>query len=155
LNGYFVETLTNGNGITTGSATNRGLRIDAATAAAGAGGTVTNEAVNIALGSGSSAGTTNYGLRITGNGGAASANWAIHSASTALSQLLTLRIGTGTAIATNATTGFLYIPTCAGTPTGVPANAANGATAMVFDTTGVKIWFYSNVAGAWKGVVVA
>ena len=56
------------------------------------------------------------------------------------------------AIATNATTGFLHIVTCAGTPTGTPT-LYTGRVPMVFDTTGVKIWFYTG--GAWKGVVVA
>jgi hypothetical protein len=105
LNGYHCAAFTNGNGITSGTATNRGVSITAFTAAAGAGGTVTNEALSLAMGSGSSAGTTNYGLRITGDGGAASTNWAIHSSSTNASLLtgnlsvsqLTSTIATGTA----------------------------------------------------------
>ncbi len=62
----------------------------------------------------------------------------------------------GGSLATTATNGFLYIPKCAGTPTGVPAFTPSGGTdfiPMVFDTSGVKIWFYTG--GAWKGVVVA
>jgi hypothetical protein len=51
------------------------------------------------------------------------------------------------AIATNATDGFLYIPTCAGTPTGVPTAYA-GHVPMVFDTTNSQFWFYTG--GAWK-----
>lgn len=60
-------------------------------------------------------------------------------------------VGTA-ALATTATDGFLYIPTCAGTPTGVPT-AFTGRVPMIFDTTGVKFWIYTG--GAWKGVVVA
>lgn len=45
------------------------------------------------------------------------------------------------ALATNATTGFVYIPTCAGTPTGVPT-AFTGAVAMVFDTTNNRLYVY-------------
>ena len=56
------------------------------------------------------------------------------------------------AIATNATDGFIYIPTCAGTPTGTPTGFT-GRVPMVVDTSGVKIWFY--IGGAWKGVVVS
>lgn len=155
LNGFRSLAQTNGDGITAGSATNRGLRVDASTAAAGAGGTVTNEAVSIALGSGSSAGTTIYGARITGNGGAASTNWAIHSASQALSQLLDLRIGTGTAIATTATREFLAISVMAGIPTGVPRDAAAGAAQITYDSTNKKLMVYDQITATWKGVVVA
>ncbi len=49
------------------------------------------------------------------------------------------------AIATNATDGFLYIATCAGTPTGVPT-AFTGRVALVYDTTNHQFWIYD---GAW------
>lgn len=71
----------------TGTTTNRQFFGQGITAAAGAAGNMTNETANFTVPSGSSAGTTNYGLRITGNGGALSTNWAIHSSSTAASQL--------------------------------------------------------------------
>lgn len=51
------------------------------------------------------------------------------------------------ALATNATTGFLFIPTCAGTPTGNP-NPPAGNVALVYDTTNNKLYVYN---GAWKG----
>ena len=51
------------------------------------------------------------------------------------------------ALATTATDGFLYLPTCAGTPTGVPT-AYTGRVPVLFDTTGLKIWAYTG--GAWK-----
>ena len=60
------------------------------------------------------------------------------------------------AIATTATDGFLYVATCAGTPTGTPTSrgaAGAGSAPIVFDTSGVKIWVYTG--GAWKGVAVA
>lgn len=60
--------------------------------------------------------------------------------------------GSGAALATTAVVGFPYIPTCAGTPTGVPTNTATGRAPMVYDTTNNKIWFYN---GSWRGVVVA
>lgn len=50
------------------------------------------------------------------------------------------------ALATNATDGFLYIPSCAGTPTGVPTGQT-GTVALVYDTTNNKIYVYN---GAWK-----
>lgn len=55
------------------------------------------------------------------------------------------------ALATNATTGFTYMPTCAGAPTGVPTGYT-GTCATVYDTTNNKLWVYN---GAWKGVVLA
>lgn len=50
------------------------------------------------------------------------------------------------AIATNATDGFLYIATCAGTPTGTPT-AVSGRVAIIFDTTNHQFWVYD---GGWK-----
>jgi hypothetical protein len=50
------------------------------------------------------------------------------------------------AIATNATDGFLYVPTCAGQPTGIPS-AYTGRSAVVYDTTGNKLYIYN---GGWK-----
>jgi hypothetical protein len=56
-------------------------------------------------------------------------------------------VGESTALATNATDGFLYVPTCAGTPTGTPTG--RGATAaVVVDTTNHKLYFYSG--GSWR-----
>ncbi len=50
------------------------------------------------------------------------------------------------AIATSATDGFLYVATCAGTPTGVPT-ANTGRVALVYDTTNHQFWIYD---GGWK-----
>jgi hypothetical protein len=54
------------------------------------------------------------------------------------------------ALATNANDGFLYIPTCAGAPTGTPTAYA-GTVAQIYDTTNNKLYVYN---GAWKGVVL-
>lgn len=59
-------------------------------------------------------------------------------------------LGNEAALATNATNGFAYIPTCAGTPTGVPT-AYTGKVAMVFDTTNSKLYIYN---GGWLGGTV-
>lgn len=61
-------------------------------------------------------------------------------------------IGTGAAIATNATAGFLLLPTCAGTPTGTPTNTGAGKANFVYDSTANKLWVYN---GSWRGVAVA
>ena len=55
-------------------------------------------------------------------------------------------IGAGT-LATTATNGFLYVPTCAGTPTGTPT-AKTGYAPIVVNTTNNKLYFYSG--GAWR-----
>lgn len=51
------------------------------------------------------------------------------------------------AVATNATNGFLYVPTCAGTPAGTPTTKT-GFAPIVVDTTNNKVYFYSG--GAWR-----
>jgi hypothetical protein len=51
------------------------------------------------------------------------------------------------AIATTATDGFLYVPTCAGTPTGTPTTYT-GRAPIVVDTTNNKLYFYSS--GQWR-----
>jgi hypothetical protein len=55
-------------------------------------------------------------------------------------------LGAGT-LATSATNGFLYVPTCAGTPTGTPT-AKTGYAPIVVNTTNNKLYFYSG--GAWR-----
>jgi hypothetical protein len=55
--------------------------------------------------------------------------------------------GAQSALATTATNGFLYVPTCAGTPTGVPT-AITGMAPIVVNTTNNKLYFYSG--GAWR-----
>lgn len=55
-------------------------------------------------------------------------------------------LGAG-AVATNATSGFVYVPTCAGLPTGTP-EIYTGRAAIVIDTTNNKLYFYSG--GAWR-----
>ena len=62
-------------------------------------------------------------------------------------------IGKQSAGAAGDTLGHLLIPFVAGTPTGVPTNAAKG-TAMRYDTSGHKIWFYDTGTNTWRGVAV-
>lgn len=60
-------------------------------------------------------------------------------------------IGAGSALATTATDGFLYMPSGAGAPTGVPT-AQTGTVPFYYDTTTHKIWIYD---AGWKGVAIA
>lgn len=48
------------------------------------------------------------------------------------------------ALATNATNGFLYIPSTAGTPNGVPAVSSTGSVPFIIDTAANKIWGYNS-----------
>lgn len=68
------------------------------------------------------------------------------------STLGNMQMGSAGALATNATKGFLDLPTCAGAPSGVPSSTEAGHKSMVYDTTNNKIWVYN---GSWRGVVVA
>lgn len=52
------------------------------------------------------------------------------------------------ALTTTATDGFLYIPTCAGAPTGAPT-AQTGMVAIVWDTTNHKFWVRDGAT--WRG----
>jgi hypothetical protein len=60
----------------------------------------------------------------------------------------TVTIGTA-ALGTTATTGFLVIPSCAGVPTGTPANGTSSVP-LVYNTTGSALYAYTG--GAWAAV---
>lgn len=113
----------------------------------------------------SSTGRTNFaaldwtfiGQRGTGSGASAgfifqtdnvgTTGTAIHTLSTRLTLNETgVIVGSG-ALATNATKGFLHVPSCAGVATGAPT-LVSGVIPMVVDTTNSKVGFY--VGGAWK-----
>lgn len=50
------------------------------------------------------------------------------------------------ALATNATVGFLMIPSCAGTPTGTPADIPTGQAPIVYDSTNKKLCVWDGAA---------
>lgn len=51
------------------------------------------------------------------------------------------------ALATNATNGFVFLGSCAGTPSGVPAGSYSGRTPIVIDSTNNLVYIYSG--GNW------
>lgn len=55
-------------------------------------------------------------------------------------------VGTA-ALSTGAADGFLYVPTCAGTPTGTPTTKT-GLAPVIIDTSNNRLYFYSG--GAWR-----
>lgn len=59
--------------------------------------------------------------------------------------------GNGSVLSTSATGGFFEIPTCAGTPTGVPTQSLAGNVPLIYDTSANKLWVYS---GTWKSVAL-
>lgn len=56
------------------------------------------------------------------------------------------------ALATSATTPFIWVPSTAGTPTGVPSASMGGAVPLVVDTTNSKL--FARIAGAWTGTTL-
>jgi len=56
-----------------------------------------------------------------------------------------------TVLATTATDGFTYVPTCVGIPTGVPTAQAGGAP-VVYDTTDNRLYVYN---GGWTSAAFA
>jgi len=58
------------------------------------------------------------------------------------------------ALATNATDGFLYIPSMSGTPTAAPPTAHTGRVPIVFDTSSSKLWVYNTAIAAWRQIAL-
>lgn len=82
---------------------------------------------------------------------AAGTNVTITDATAGLQVGGSLVMGGVSALLTTATNGFPYLPSCAGTPTGVPEDWP-GAIPVVLDSVADKLWAY--LGGAWKGVVL-
>lgn len=53
------------------------------------------------------------------------------------------------ALATNATDGFLYIPSCAGAPSGTPTTMT-GRSPIIHDTTNNRVYLYDMVSSVWQ-----
>jgi len=73
----------------------------------------------------------------------------------AISNLGSVAAGLTTALGTTATDGFLYVPTCAGVPTGVPTTQGSSAP-LIYDTTNNDLYFYAsgwNIVGGGGAAV--
>lgn len=96
--------------------------------------------------------TNSYGLYIEKTTAGANAiitnNWALGLNGGIFINGVANTVLANASLATTAINGFLYIPTSAGIPTGVPT-AFTGTVAMMYDTTGNKLYIYN---GAWKSV---
>ena len=91
------------------------------------------------------AAANNYGF--FSNLADAAGRWNFFASGTAPNFFSGSTIVGNTALATNATSGFLYIPTCAGTPTGTPVTYGDSLP-LVIDSTNHKLYFYSG--GTWR-----
>jgi hypothetical protein len=102
--------------------------------------------------------TDAYGLKVEDHNVSGANNFAIHTSDGEVSLGDTLKIRglhgivcANAALATTATDGFLYVPTCAGPPTGTPTTQT-GTVALVFDTTNNDLYVYD---GSWISVGLA
>lgn len=158
LYGFYWAGSNNGNGITSGSVNNYGVRLIGSTAAAALGGTVTNYGLYTQLSSGSGAGTTiNYGIRIAGDGGSGgtgtTTNYAIYSNSAASSYLgggLTLGsplvvASGGTGATTLSSNGVLY------------GQGSSAIAALAVNATATKKYLQQVSSGApsWQQIAFA
>jgi hypothetical protein len=116
-------------------------RIETGNAGASASFTFLKPGQQWTLGVGPGDGTANFNLYNAMTG-------AIPMSVTASGSLL---LGSG-AVATTATNGFLYLPTCAGTPTGTPTGFT-GRVPLVVDSAGERLWVY--VGGSWKSALLS
>ena len=123
-------------------------------------GTSVQEAVSVTAVSGSGPFTLTATRGIDGTTGQAHAPGApaVHGVTeqdflaSAQSFWLTLLQSAPAALPTTATTGFLYIPSCAGPPTGTPV-ALTGLVPLVIDSTDGQIWAY--ISGSWKAITLS
>lgn len=98
-------------------------------------------------GSHQTAGTNNIWM---GDNTTMTGNWTAHFSSTNPALFGgSFIIGTA-ALSTSATDGFLYLPSCAGAPTGTPTSRT-GTVASVYDSTNNRIYVYN---GSWRSVTL-
>ena len=89
---------------------------------------------------------SNYGFYSDIDTGA-NINWNFYADGTAPNFFRGATVVGSAALATTATDGFLYVPTCAGVPTGTPTSY-NSTAPIVIDTTNHRLYFYSG--GSWR-----
>jgi len=119
----------------------------------GQGGTGTNIAgatLTIAGGIGTGTGVGGSLIFQVATAGASSSTPNTLATALSIDSLENVAIGNA-ALGTTATDGFLYVPTCAGVPTGTPTTKT-GRVALIFDTTNNDLYVYD---GSWISVALA
>lgn len=97
--------------------------------------------------------TTSYGLHLQAQSGSTT-NWSIHDANGFfVKSTKDVIVGTA-ALATNATAGFLWIPSCAGAPTGNATAPYAQAVGLIYDSTDNKLYATPNGGATWKSVTL-
>ena len=133
----------------------QGATDGAAVTIAGGNGTAGNPG-EVSLAGGSTSGTNKTGARVyglsgdgTGTGNGGDILWTSGGAlGSGARGNIVLNGGGGAALPTTARGGFVLVPSCAGTPTGVPAAIFNGTIPVVFDTAEVALWAYTGTS--WR-----
>jgi len=87
----------------------------------------------------------------TGSGCTATLTWSSNRALLLNKGATDVFVSSG-ALATSAVVGFLGLPACVGTPTGVPTNAASGAPFLIYNKTTNTINVYTG--GGWQHVTL-
>lgn len=65
-----------------------------------------------------------------------------------------VRVGSTSALAASATSGFFWIPAINGTPIGSPTKTGDRV-AMAYNYSANKVWFYNPSDNTWRGVTVS
>lgn len=106
----------------------------------GAGSTITS-AYGLFVNVQTQGGTNNFGIYIAASSGGTN-NYGLYSNGS------DVVLNGGGALATNATTGFTWLPSCAGVPTGAPALTVTGAVPFLVDTTNLRL--YARIGATWR-----
>lgn len=64
-----------------------------------------------------------------------------------------VRVGSTTALAASATSGFFWMPSMNGTPIGSPTETGDRV-AVIYNYSANKVWFYNPTDNTWRGVNV-
>lgn len=96
-------------------------------------------------------GATNNTNFLIGGTSIPTGQWELNSLGTNPSKFAGALIVGSAALATNATDGFLYADSCAGTPTGTPTSQT-GTIPLIIDSSNSKLYAY--IGGAWKSVTL-
>mgnify|MGYP003335405330 CR=1 FL=1 len=105
--------------------------------------TVASATGNVGIGGSA---TVASGLTVTTGGASVTGNSSITGTIGASSDIGS----SASALATSATSGFLWAPSCPGTPSGTPSGFSTGGAPIIVDTSASKLW--ARIGGSWSSV---